>query len=103
MFAVRLLQLQDQTTPEQRHAYLVGATIGADVQALVGRGLLATSGGIVVTGPERVAAAWARILAWAGVTARALTDDQVEASFLAGISALAPLAATGRADRPGRW
>jgi 2-dehydro-3-deoxygalactonokinase len=98
MFAVRLLQLQDRTTPEERHAYLVGATIAADVQALISRGLLATGGGIVVTGPERMAAAWARILAWAGVAARPLTDDQVEASFLAGISALTPHAA-GRHQR----
>lgn len=101
MFGVRLLQLQDQTTPEERYAYLVGATIGDDVQALITRGLLGASRGLVVTGPERMATAWARILASAGVTARALTDDQVESSFLAGVSALAPAAGAGGADRRG--
>jgi len=99
MFGVRLLQLEGESTPDERYAYLVGATIGNDVHALIACGMLAGSRSVVVTGPERMARAWARILAWAGVTARALTDDQVESSFLAGISAMASAAgATG----PGR-
>lgn len=101
MFAVRLLQLQGQTTPEQRHAYLVGATIGDDVHALIGHGLLAASRRVIVTGPERMAAAWALVLGSAGVTGQALTDDQVESSFLAGVSALAPAVGAGSAGPRG--
>lgn len=101
MFGVRLLQLQGQTTAEQRHAYLVGAAISEDLQGLVARGLLAGSRAIVVTGPERMAAAWARMFAWAGVPARPLSDGEVESSFLAGISALAHAAGVGTDRRVG--
>jgi 2-dehydro-3-deoxygalactonokinase len=97
MFAVRLLQLQGRTTPEQRHAWLVGAAIGADVEALASRGLLAGPRRIVVSGPERMAKAWALILGRAGATARALTDPELETAFLAGIVAVA--SAAGMVDR----
>jgi 2-dehydro-3-deoxygalactonokinase len=90
MFSVRLLQLDGQTTPEARYAYLVGAAIAADVQALRARGLLDGCREVVVTGSGPIAAAWARLLAWAGVEARALTDAEVEAAFLAGITAPGP-------------
>lgn len=88
MFGVRLLHLQDETTPGQRYAWLVGATIGADVQALLASGALTAGQPLVVTGPEHMAAAWALLLGRAGVAARALTADQVESSFLAGVASI---------------
>jgi 2-keto-3-deoxy-galactonokinase len=93
MFGVRLLQLEGATTPEQRYAFLIGATIAADVQALLAVGALADVPALVVTGPAAMASAWVRLLAWAGIAARALSADELESAFLAGIAALVRAAA----------
>jgi 2-dehydro-3-deoxygalactonokinase len=88
MFAVRLLHLEGGTTPEQRHSFLVGATIAADVQALVYAGALTNQLPLVVTGPAAMAAAWVRLLRWQGFDAGALSADDLESAFLAGIAAI---------------
>ena len=89
LFCVRLLEQRSTSTPEERLAYLIGVYIAADLDAMLGRGLMVPGESIVIAGGEALAAAWATALAEHSIGARLLTDGEIEHGLLAGLRAIA--------------
>ena len=89
LFCVRLLEQRSTSTPEERLAYLIGVYIAADLDAMLGRGLMVPGESIVIAGGEALAAAWATALAEHSIGARLLTDGEIEQGLLAGLRAIA--------------
>ncbi|MGI8566558.1 MAG: 2-dehydro-3-deoxygalactonokinase [Pyrinomonadaceae bacterium] len=89
LFCVRLLQQKDESSPDERFAYLVGAVIGADFNALQSRGLLSPAIPVVLAGGAAVAEAWRHVLTTSGIPSRVLTEPEVETAFLTGQSSVA--------------
>jgi 2-keto-3-deoxy-galactonokinase len=89
LFCVRLLEQRSTSTPEERLAYLIGVYIAADLDAMLGRGLMVPGESIVIAGGEALAAAWATALAEHSIGARLLSDGEIEQGLLAGLRAIA--------------
>jgi 2-dehydro-3-deoxygalactonokinase len=85
LFCVRLLKLEQRCPPDQRFAFLLGAFIAADLDPLVRRGFFQRDTRVVISGHPVTAAAWALALDQISVDAVILTEQQVEAAFLAGL------------------
>ena len=94
LFCVRLLEQASESTPEERLAFLVGAFIAADLDALVAGRMLTADAAVVITGGGALAAAWRHALSHISISAITLTDAEVERALLTGlryaIAALAP-------------
>jgi 2-dehydro-3-deoxygalactonokinase len=87
LFCVRLLGLSDRGgTPAERMAFLVGAFIAADLDALTAGGSVGRDRPVALAGSAALAAAWQRALAEASVPATVLTEDQIERALLAGLA-----------------
>lgn len=85
LFCVRLLEQSGGSTPEQRFSFLLGAATAADLDAVVGQGLLAADEPVVITGGGAAPAAISHVLAGHGISTDVLTGEQVEAGYLAGL------------------
>jgi 2-dehydro-3-deoxygalactonokinase len=85
LFCVRLLELNGQSTPAERLAFLIGAFIAADLDALVKRGVFETGSRVLIAGGGVVAEAWQKALQTISITAALLTDAEIEAGLLAGL------------------
>jgi len=85
LFCVRLLEINDQGTPEDRFAYLIGAFIATDLDALFARGVLAGDPRVVISGATAIAETWAVAFARLSMKASVLTDGETEKAFLAGL------------------
>lgn len=89
LFCVRLLEQASSSTPEQRLAFLVGAFIAADLDALVARGIFTADAPVAIAGGGTgLAAAWARALAQRSVDAMTLEEAQVEQGLLTGLRSI---------------
>ena len=88
LFCVRLLELQNEGTASERFAYLLGAFIAADLDALVNRGVLASGIPIVISGHAAVAEAWAFALAKESIKGIVLTAEETESAFLSGLRSI---------------
>ena len=88
LFGVRLLDLQGGTTRPQRFAWLLGACIASDLDALHASGALAQGTPVWLTGPGAVPAAWAVVLQAAGHTASIVSPSDAERAFVAGVLAM---------------
>jgi len=86
LFCVRLLDLNHQATQDERFAYLLGAFIAAELDALVTRGVLNQQEQVIISGHAMTAEAWAFALARMSVTATVLAEEATEAAFLAGLN-----------------
>lgn len=93
LFAVRLFDQRNNTTPEQRFSWMVGACIGDDVRALVQGGMLARGARVFISGPGAVPEAWGQLLRREGCEAVALTAEAVERAFVTGLWHIASLRA----------
>jgi 2-dehydro-3-deoxygalactonokinase len=82
LFSVRLLDLAKQGTPEERLAFLVGAVVAADLDALLAHGVLQATIPVAVIGHQAIAETWVRCLSQASVSARLIPCDQVELALL---------------------
>jgi 2-dehydro-3-deoxygalactonokinase len=82
LFAVRLLDLAKQGTPTERLAFLVGAVIAADLDALLARGVLRSDLPVAVIGHPATAESWVRCLEQALVSATPIPSHQVELALL---------------------
>jgi 2-dehydro-3-deoxygalactonokinase len=89
LFCVRLLQQKDESTPDERFAYLVGAVIAADFSALQSSGLLSPAIQVTLAGGAAVAEGWRHILTTSGIPSRTLTEPEIENAFLTGQSSVA--------------
>ena len=88
LFGVRLLDLHGGTTKPQRFAWMLGACIASDLDALHASGALAAGTPIRLTGPGSVPAAWAVVLAAAGHAASIVSPSDAERGFIAGVLAM---------------
>lgn len=86
LFCVRLLEQSRQGTPEQRLAFLVGAFIASDLDALKSRGTLNES--VLIVGSGTLAEAWRRALSVAGIQAEALDAVASEHALLTGLNGI---------------
>ncbi len=87
LFGVRLLEQSGQGTPQQRLAFLIGAFIAADLDALQHEGVLAET--VFLTGGGALAEAWQWALTEAGICSSLITSEQSENAFLAGLRHIA--------------
>lgn len=89
LFCVRLLDQSGQATADQRLAFLTGAFVGADLDALVKRQVLQISRPVVIAGAAALARAWRSALATASIRATALAEEDVERGLLKGLRCIA--------------
>jgi 2-dehydro-3-deoxygalactonokinase len=87
LFCVRLLEQSKQGSPENRLAFLIGAFIAADLDALQAAGAFA--GHVVIIGGGALAEAWQWTLAQANVPSQFITSDQSENALLTGLRQIA--------------
>lgn len=88
LFGVRLLDLDGGTTKPQRFAWMLGACIACDLDALHASGALAPDVPVRLTGPGAVPEAWALVLAGAGHAASIVPPPDAEGAFIAGVLAM---------------
>jgi 2-dehydro-3-deoxygalactonokinase len=86
LFCVRLLELKDHGTPEDRFSFLLGALIASDLDPLVARGILTGDSQVIISGHALMANAWAAALASLTNRTKVLTEDETEQAFLAGLA-----------------
>ena len=98
LFCVRLLEQRGESSPEQRLAFLVGAFLASDLDALISRGLLRTETGVVIAGGGPVAGAWRNALARASLSAVTLNEAEVEQALLVGSREIASGVLSGEAS-----
>jgi 2-dehydro-3-deoxygalactonokinase len=85
LFCVRLLELEQVGSPEDRFAYLLGAFVAADLDALLSRGMIDNHLRVVISGHAAIAEAWAYALERMAVPAVVITEAETEKAFLAGL------------------
>jgi 2-dehydro-3-deoxygalactonokinase len=87
LYAVRLLEQRVASEPEERLAFLVGATIAASTDTLVPPGA-ATPDGVVLAGPSALTDAWGAVLRARGREPLVLFDEEASAAFRSGCKAV---------------
>jgi 2-dehydro-3-deoxygalactonokinase len=85
LFCVRLLELRECGTAQERLAFLIGAFLAADFDALVKCGALSTNRPLFITGAAALAEAWRRVAVESSIHAFTLTESEIERAFLAGL------------------
>ena len=88
LFCVRLLEQRSDGSPEQRLAFLIGAFIAADLDALMARKMLSGGSRVVIAGPEALASAWQHALTRVPISAVTLSEAQLERAFLEGLRSI---------------
>jgi 2-dehydro-3-deoxygalactonokinase len=88
LFCVRLLELRSEGTEEDRFAYLLGAFIATDLDALVTRGIISGDTCVIISGHAAVAAAWEFALAQISRTVLVVSETRTEQAFLAGLNSI---------------
>ncbi|HUG54799.1 MAG TPA: 2-dehydro-3-deoxygalactonokinase [Vicinamibacteria bacterium] len=89
LFCVRLLEIAGESSAAARHAFLLGAFIGADLDRLQATSALPPGAPISVAGDEKTGGAWSAALSEADHPVRRLSAEDVEAGFLSGLRAVA--------------
>jgi len=84
-FYVRLLALANEGTAADRFSFLVGAFIADDLDALMAQGIVTANMQVAISGNQATAMAWQAALARLSVRAVALTAEEIEKGFLAGL------------------
>jgi 2-dehydro-3-deoxygalactonokinase len=84
LFRVRLLELNKAGNAEERLAFLVGAFIASDLDALVARGMFSYKQ-VVISGHRAIAESWRRALQQRSVPVSVLSTQQRERAFLKGL------------------
>jgi 2-dehydro-3-deoxygalactonokinase len=85
LFCVRLLELQQRSTPPERFSFLAGAVIASDLDALQKQNILSPEHRVLITGGGAMAAAWVSTLKEKAIHAVALGEAEVETAFLCGL------------------
>ncbi|MFL6436240.1 MAG: 2-dehydro-3-deoxygalactonokinase [Terriglobales bacterium] len=81
-FAVRLLDLAEQGTKEDRLAFLIGAFIASDVDGLLSRGMLRSDLNVAVVGSAAIAETWRSALTESEIPARVISMAEAEKALL---------------------
>jgi len=82
LFCTRLLDLARRGTSEDRLAFVVGALIASDLDALLGRGVLRSGSGVVLVGYPAISAAWQTALSQTRILATVISQVQAETALL---------------------
>jgi 2-dehydro-3-deoxygalactonokinase len=88
LFCVRLLEIEGDSTPEDRLAFLIGAFIGEDRDGLADSGFLSSDREVAIAGKPALADAWRSVLARMSVSANVLAPADVERAFMAGLGSV---------------
>jgi len=86
-YEVRLLDQRVASEPDDRLAFLVGATLAASEDALLPEST-ASMARVALAGPPALAGAWATVVRARGGTPLVLDDDETGAAFRAGCRAV---------------
>jgi 2-dehydro-3-deoxygalactonokinase len=85
LFAVRLLEQSKTCTPQQRYAFLAGAFIACDMDALLGNRVVNLQTPVAVVGNSALAHSWRSALAQASIQADVITEQQTELALISGL------------------
>jgi 2-dehydro-3-deoxygalactonokinase len=83
LFCVRLLEQGGRSTPEERLAFLIGAFIASDFDALLRRKILIEP--VIITGGGAIAEAWRSALSAASLATTLISAEDLERSYLSGL------------------
>jgi 2-dehydro-3-deoxygalactonokinase len=83
MFCVRLLEQGRRSTDEERLAFLIGAFIASDLDALMERGGIGEP--VIITGGGAIAKAWQDALELSSLKASVLSQEELERALLMGL------------------
>jgi 2-dehydro-3-deoxygalactonokinase len=83
LFCVRLLEQGGRSTPEERLAFLAGAFIASDFDALCKRKIL--RGPVIITGGGAIAEAWGSAFADSSIESVVISAEDLESSYLTGL------------------
>jgi 2-keto-3-deoxy-galactonokinase len=86
LFCIRLLEERNESTSDDRFAYLIGAFLASDLDSLVKRGLSTADGPVIITGNEVVAGAWNRALSGISINSIVISADQLEQALIYGLT-----------------
>ncbi|HYE74858.1 MAG TPA: 2-dehydro-3-deoxygalactonokinase, partial [Blastocatellia bacterium] len=86
LFCVRLLEQSGQGSPQQRLAFLIGAFIASDLDALKSRGALGQS--VLIVGSGALAETWQRALSQSSIEAKIISGEQSEEALLSGLRSI---------------
>ena len=82
LFCARLLDLAHQGSPEDRLAFVAGAFIAADLDALMARGVIAPESNIALVGHSSISDAWRTALMGKNIDATIISQEQSETALL---------------------
>lgn len=82
LFCARLLDLSQEGSPEDRLAFVVGAFIATDLDALRNRGALNSQREVGIIGSSALSEAWRFALGNAGIPSAIIDSATVESAFL---------------------
>jgi 2-dehydro-3-deoxygalactonokinase len=88
LFGVRLMEQRNERVPSWRFSFAVGACVASDLDALLAEGHVRLGDHLAVTGPAAVPQVWATLLRRAGCEAKVIDPGELEAAFIAGLSAI---------------
>ena len=85
LFCMRLLDLERQGTKEDRLAFIIGAFLGSDLDALLARNVLKTNVPVAVVGTPPVAEVWRLALSRVSIFATVIHAEEAERGLLTGL------------------
>jgi len=85
LFCVRLLDLERQGTKEDRLAFIIGAFLASDLDALLARDVLKTNVPVALVGTPPVAEAWRLALSRVSIFATVIHAEGAERGLLTGL------------------
>ncbi|HJW99813.1 MAG TPA: 2-dehydro-3-deoxygalactonokinase [Terriglobales bacterium] len=95
LFCVRLLQLENQGTPEDRSAFMAGAFIASDLDAFLSGSVIEPGMHVALVGNSALVESWQKALSSARVTSTVTTQQQAEAALLEALRRILGAAVAG--------
>jgi 2-dehydro-3-deoxygalactonokinase len=93
LFRIRLLELDKKGSEDERLAFLVGAFVASDLDALVARGIFDNKR-VVVIGHRAIVECWQRALEQQSIDSVVLSAEDTERAFLKGLQQVVTQART---------
>lgn len=85
MFCVRLLEQSKICSPAERYAFLLGAFIGCDMEALHTKGFIAQGVPVSIVGHPSVVNGWQVAMGASSIQSTVIQESDAEAALLAGL------------------
>jgi 2-dehydro-3-deoxygalactonokinase len=86
MFCVRLLEQGGRSTPEERLAFLIGAFIASDLDALLER--ITFNDSVIITGGGAIAKAWQDALEQSSLKVSVISNEELERALFMGLQSI---------------